>query len=893
MNQNDSNQPQQGNKEESQQLKATVPVETSLQVGLPTEPPALPAETGLNLGLPPIVDTVDKGTETAEPMPAQTERITEEQAAAAQEEKKAASRKQLDKEAALAFLIAGKPVEEYTIPAISFAAGQQFPHKIVVKNCLVGSLEFGGATLPEEIVFDNVRFQKKIMFLHDLPAKCEITWSGCCFEKPVEIADRDIGASLNFLNSTFQAEFEVKNSRLSGGLNLSRANFLRKVTLRQSNFDRFVDMGSACFENQVIFSNIHFDDDVQGEKTVFRGPLQINDCRFSGKTNLSNINSEARIDIERTTFEDRFKGYASLIGNKLVVKESNFKKGASWNATEFKNDIAFPQTVFETDVNFDGASFRDLAFFDECTLTHATFRGAHFYKALSFVRAKIYDEFLWQGTQCEGTVCFDFANLHGRVSFSDMIFHQQISCYRTNFKGQVWFLGTRFHDASFVNTNFEGETFFSFDRNTLRERNCRRKKGTGREQTLQFVSLFDGRAKFTNAVFYRKTVFENVFFKKHADFENTCFAEEIDFANTHFQEGASFKGSFCTQELDFTKAVFDDYVNFDLANINRRLNLTDAAFDRGISFYHAVIDVVVVEYDQVRGRLVYEGKVPGYEHKKHLMRVKEEYLILKESFNQRGKFHEEDWAYYRYRVNDRKSLTVKAWRSLCGAPILAVQDDVPAEEQEKDETLIENIDKIIDKTQKTMETNRKRMEKLEAAAAENPHKKTRDIDEIKEKMAEDEKRLERQLNEKQGIVEVVNLNKKRQQKLRESRDQPFSKFEAANWLLRNAWWKLVDWGTGYGVRPFRLGLLALAVIFVFASVYFTSGAAFTGHDPNAPSLVKFLDWFYFSAMTFATASPEGELFYDARIQFFIMMEALIGVFLMALFVGCYTRKIMR
>ncbi len=873
-NQNDSNQPQPQTQKQNDETKIPLPDYT---------------ETGQHLVLPPELVPPQADDTTPEEVPA----LPRVDAPPTQPEEKPKVREAIDKETALSLLEQGKLLEERMIPSLSFTAGRQFPHKIVVKDCTVGSLEFDGALLPEEVVFENVRFQKKIQFTRDLAHKGDISWNGCIFEKPLEMTDIQITPNLCFVNSTFQTDCEIKNCHLGGSLNISRAAFEHKLTLRQCDFDKFFNFGNTRFSNHVVLTHLHFADDVHGEKAVFAGALQISDCRFAGKVNMVSMASEARIDFERVTFEDKFRGHDSVFGNKLVVKECIFKKAALLGSTEFKNDVAFPQTVFETDVSFDGASFYDLAFFDECTLTHATFRGAHFYKSLSFIRAKIFDEFLWQGTQCEGRVCFDFANVHGRVSFSDMLFNDEISCYRANFKGQVWFLGTRFHDVSFVNTNFEGETFFSFDRNTLRERNCRRKKETGREQTLQFVSLFEGKAKFTNAVFYRKAVFENVFFKKFADFENACFAEEINFANTHFQEGASFKGSFCTQELDFTKAVFDNYVNFDLANINRRLNMTDAAFDRGISFYHAVIDVVVVEYDQIRGRLVYEGKVPGYEQKKHLMRVKEEYLILKESFHQRGKFDEEDWAYHRYRINDRKSFTHKAWRSLRGEEILAVQDDVPPEEMENDEALIDNTDKTIDRTQKTLVTNRKRLERLQAAAAENPYKKTKELEELTDKISNDEKRLDRQLKEKEAVVEVVNLNKKRQQKLHESRDKPFGKLEAINWLTKNALWKIVDWGTGYGMRPFRIGLLAFAVIFIFAAIYFTSGAPFTGHSPNDPTLVKFLDWFYFSAMTFATASPEGDLFYNASIQFFIMTEALVGVFLMALFVGCYTRKIMR
>ena len=788
----------------------------------------------------------------------------------------------------------GKAVEGFYIQALTLKSDGCCDHGLSIKNCVIGLLELEGIAVNDTIHFENTRFQKAIVFKQDLRGKGTIEWMHCVFEKPLVLEHLIVEPSLCFMNSSFLAEFDLKTTVFHDEITLTRANFPKKVTIKDCVFHKQLELSHAEFESQMTMNNNKFHSGAVGNHAQFKGAVQWLNCQFDGKADFHDIKTESRFDLEQVRFHDRCLFAESTFGNKFVVKECIFDKKAVWTHTCFKNDVAFPQTEFNLDVTFDGAEFREPAYFDETTFQYATFRGAKFLKTLSFQRARARDEFLWQGTQCEGPVIFDFANFESRVSFSDMIFQSSISCYRTSFKGAVWFLGTRFQDASFVNTNFGGEVFFSFDRNTLRERNRRRRSGP-REQTLRYVSLFDGAAKFTNAVFYRKTVFENVFFKKNADFENACFAEEINFQSTHFQGGASFKGCFCTQELDFTKTVFDDYANFDLANINRRLNLTDAAFDRGISFYHAVIDVVVVEHDQIKDRLVYEGHVPGYEDKKHLMRVKEEYLILKESFNQRGKFDEEDWAYYRYRVNDRLSLTQKAWKSLRNEPILAVQDDVPQDEREDDHLLVEQTDKNIEKMQKAIVSYRTRIEKFQNAPADQRDKKGREIADLEEKSREEERRILRAQKEREGVVEVVELNRKRQQKLHASRDKPFRKTEAAGWLVKNSFWKLVDFGTGYGVRPFRIAFLAIAVILVFACVYNVSGAVYGNEstNPNVSSLRMFMNWFYFSAMTFATASPEGDLFYNPLIKFFIMFEALCGVFLMALFVGCYTRKIMR
>jgi hypothetical protein len=319
--------------------------------------------------------------------------------------------------------------------------------------------------------------------------------------------------------------------------------------------------------------------------------------------------------------------------------------------------------------------------------------------------------------------------------------------------------------------------------------------------------------------------------------------------------------------------------------------------DRGISFYHAVIDVVVVEREQIEGRLVYEGRVAGEEHKKHFMRVKEEYLILKESFQQRGKFDEEDWVYYRYRVNDRKSITEKAWRSLLGKPILAVQDDIPEEEREDNRLLLERAERGVHKAEKTLAHAQKKLEKLEKDATENPQNKNiqEKIEEAKAQVTEGESDVAECKQAQEKTTSLLNMEKERQNRVCESKEKPFTRKESILRLIKNGFWVLVDWGTGYGVKPFRIGFLALVVIFIFACIYYGSGAPypFRTQGVTYSSVKIFVDWVYFSAMVFATSNPEGNIAYNDAIKFFIMTETLLGVFLMALFVGCYTRKIIR
>ena len=160
---------------------------------------------------------------------------------------------------------------------------------------------------------------------------------------------------------------------------------------------------------------------------------------------------------------------------------------------------------------------------------------------------------------------------------------------------------------------------------------------------------------------------------------------------------------------------------------------------------------------------------------------------------------------------------------------------------------------------------------------------------------EQEEEEAKKRKEMEDANSLVGMNREQQKKLYESKDKPFYKKEALKRLLLNGFWKCVDFGTGYGVKPFRIAFLALTVILLFAVIYHFSGIPYphSDHSGNFQGIQRFLDWVYFSAMSFATSNPAEEIAYSGNIKFLIMTETLLGVFLMALFVGCYTRKIIR
>ena len=117
-------------------------------------------------------------------------------------------------------------------------------------------------------------------------------------------------------------------------------------------------------------------------------------------------------------------------------------------------------------------------------------------------------------------------------------------------------------------------------------------------------------------------------------------------------------------------------------------------------------------------------------------------------------------------------------------------------------------------------------------------------------------------------------------------------------------WLVLDLGSGYGTKPFNIGILMALCILMFAGIYSVMPSeflynvesdsyaiAYPGQDPPTLSPLGAL---YFSVATFTTmgfgdwvAKP------DSAMRFIVIFEAFIGLFLVALYVAMLTRKIIR
>lgn len=107
-------------------------------------------------------------------------------------------------------------------------------------------------------------------------------------------------------------------------------------------------------------------------------------------------------------------------------------------------------------------------------------------------------------------------------------------------------------------------------------------------------------------------------------------------------------------------------------------------------------------------------------------------------------------------------------------------------------------------------------------------------------------------------------------------------------------WFLFDLGSGYGTKPLNVTFLAVFVILVFAGLYWLTGTYFVidpsiGGSPQQG--LSFAQALYISASTFTTLGTDGIApRFDHWLKYLVVMEGFLGLFLMTVFVGVYTRK---
>lgn len=259
---------------------------------------------------------------------------------------------------------------------------------------------------------------------------------------------------------------------------------------------------------------------------------------------------------------------------------------------------------------------------------------------------------------------------------------------RLKFRGTVDY-AVRFRNCTLVHTEFDGATFQQdvsligctldrpkFDRVTVCEKSLDLSHSIVNKAVIQRVTV-KGKFFAAHTEFRGKLIFTNCTFEQRASFWEARFATWADFKDCEFKDEADFRSVQCDQGFNLTKSVFRGDFLFRGASVEKKFQADGSRFEKSLdlakaklrdyvyleaieqgqlqsfSFLNAVAERIRVRPDQLDGRLASEmtGKFED---------AMQEYGLLKRCYQQLHRFDHEDWAFYRFKVCQRRAKPL-AW----------------------------------------------------------------------------------------------------------------------------------------------------------------------------------------------------------------------------------------
>jgi uncharacterized protein YjbI with pentapeptide repeats len=183
---------------------------------------------------------------------------------------------------------------------------------------------------------------------------------------------------------------------------------------------------------------------------VFRGPLILNTCRFTGAVDLSKIIFLQRLEAADTTFTQEGNWTETRFGRTVDFSRTTFKRANNFNNTTFFGSVKFRQTRFLEGANFTGSNFQSEVNFSQSEFTQfanftqiqflqnadfsqtnwrdrVLFSKSHFFQSLSFANSTFEQSIAFRTTQFDSSVEFQDVKLLGQVDFSNALFSPDTS----------------------------------------------------------------------------------------------------------------------------------------------------------------------------------------------------------------------------------------------------------------------------------------------------------------------------------------------------------------------------------------------------------------------------------------------------------------------------------
>ncbi|HJT78026.1 MAG TPA: hypothetical protein VJ739_12555 [Gemmataceae bacterium] len=168
---------------------------------------------------------------------------------------------------------------------------------------------------------------------------------------------------------------------------------------------------------------------------------------------------------------------------------------------------------------------------------------------------------------------------------------------------------------------------------------------------------FEGGTRFWQARFAGWAEFRGCAFPAGADFRSLHAEEGFILLHCRFGGDALFRGATVCKKLDATGSRFEALLDFSKAKLHDYVYLEGVEQGPGqrFAFANALGERVSVRTEQLAGRLASEGRGD-------YRAAMQEYAFLKRAFQVMHRYDQEDWAYYRFKVSQRRGAGRSWWR---------------------------------------------------------------------------------------------------------------------------------------------------------------------------------------------------------------------------------------
>jgi len=255
------------------------------------------------------------------------------------------------------------------------------------------------------------------------------------------------------------------------------------------------------------------------------------------------------------------------------------------------------------------------------------------------------------------------AGLVFRGEFPMAIKMENVTLVRPRFAGATFGDVVGFYRCTLLRPHVGQKTVFEkvlhLGGSTIRKgiiKNCTI-RGPLRCDGCRFVSRFrveksrlEGGVRFWDARFEGWAEFHDCHFGGQADFRSFHADEGVQFERCRFTGDFLLRGSTVTKKLDFGTSHFENLVDLSKAKLHDFVYMEriEQGEKQQFAVANSIADRILIGAEQLNGRLASEAS------KEHGVAM-QEFGLLKRNFETLNRHEDEDWAFYRFKINQRRA----------------------------------------------------------------------------------------------------------------------------------------------------------------------------------------------------------------------------------------------